>query len=292
MITVPSKKTTTTNATTKTTTTTKTTVATTAKPQGTPLRVLSIGNSFSQDAHKYLAKMAEAEGKRFTLVNLYSAGCNLKKHYENWETNTGIYDYESNGVKVASNVTLDAVLESHTFDVITLQQASYTSVNYKNYQPYLDNLLRLVRQSQPQAKIYLHQTWAYGDAHENHQKYASTTGGSMAAMWKLVENAYNQAASDTGLSLIPCGLAIQNAQTELNKGAYSETSIQRDGAHVSYTWGRYLLARVWYQALTGDIPTVTLDQINTSVTADAAMETLVAKAAAAAFAAYPADPII
>ena len=108
----------------------------------------------------------------------------------------------------------------------------------------------------------------------------------MAAMWAKIETAYNSAAAETGLELIPAGQAIMNAQEALNAGSYSVTSIQRDNSHVSKTWGRYLLARVWYETLTGETPDVTLNELNSTVAADSAMETLVKNAAAAALAEY------
>ena len=105
------------------------------------------------------------------------------------------------------------------------------------------------------------------------------------------EAAYNSAAAETGLPLIPSGQAIQLAQEELNTGNYSATSIQRDNAHVSKTWGRYLLARLWYEMLTGEAPDVTMNQVNASASDDAAMEAMIQGAIADAFAEYPADPV-
>ena len=256
------------------------------------LKILSIGNSFSQDAQGYLAKIAEAEGKTFKTVNLYKSGCALQTHYEGWVDNEAIYTYELNGVaNNTSAVTLKAVLESDQFDVITLQESSWRSMSYSNFQPYLNNLITAIRELQPNAKIYIHQVWAYGDGHAEHVSRPAITGGTMEAMFAKTEAAYNAAAAATGLSLIPSGQAIMNAQTELNKGGYGVTSIQRDNSHVSKTWGRYLLARLWYEMFTGEVPNVTINQVNASVANDAAMEAMIQGAIADAFAEYPADPV-
>ena len=255
------------------------------------LKILSIGNSYSQDAQAYLSKIATLEGKTFKTVNLYKAGCAPKTPYEGWANNEAIYNYELNGTANAdynSFVSLKAVLESDQFDVITLQQSSWGSLSYGNFQPYLNNLITEIRKLQPNATIYIHQTWAYGDGHASHN---ATSGGTMAAMWLKVEAAYNSAAAETGLPLIPSGQAIQLAQEELNTGNYSATSIQRDNAHVSKTWGRYLLARLWYEMLTGEAPDVTMNQVNASASDDAAMEAMIQGAIADAFAEYPADPV-
>ena len=43
------------------------------------MKILSIGNSFSEDAQRYLKLIAGANGRELTCVNLYIGGCSLKK---------------------------------------------------------------------------------------------------------------------------------------------------------------------------------------------------------------------
>ena len=47
------------------------------------IHVLSIGNSFSQDAHRYLHDFARSEGVDIETVNLFIGGCSLERHYRN-----------------------------------------------------------------------------------------------------------------------------------------------------------------------------------------------------------------
>ena len=47
------------------------------------MNVLSIGNSFSQDAHRYLHAIAKADGVELHTFNLYIGGCSLSRHYRN-----------------------------------------------------------------------------------------------------------------------------------------------------------------------------------------------------------------
>ena len=253
------------------------------------MNVLCIGNSFSMDATHYLHAIARADGERLKVADLYIGGCSLERHYRNMLSGEREYTLDYNGQHTGFPVSLQEALKNRPWDVVTLQQCSPKSHKWESYEPYLSALADFVRKWQPAAKLYIHQTWSYGDAHNNHTSNPTYTGGTMAAMWTKIEAAYNSAATETGLELIPAGQAIQNAQEALNAGGYSETNIQRDNAHVSKTWGRYLLARVWYEALTGETPTVTLDQLNTSVAANSAMETLVKNAAAAALNEYPVE---
>ena len=47
--------------------------------------VVSIGNSFSQDAQRYLTRFAKAAGVDIMTRNLEIGGCSLEQHFENCE---------------------------------------------------------------------------------------------------------------------------------------------------------------------------------------------------------------
>ena len=49
------------------------------------MRILSIGNSFSQDAHKWLNKLASDNGIELENVNLYIGGCSLETQWYNFK---------------------------------------------------------------------------------------------------------------------------------------------------------------------------------------------------------------
>ena len=61
------------------------------------IHVLSIGNSFSQDAHCYLHDFAKSEGVDIETVNLFVGGCSLERHYRNMVGNKREYTIEING---------------------------------------------------------------------------------------------------------------------------------------------------------------------------------------------------
>ncbi|MDD6308286.1 MAG: DUF4886 domain-containing protein [Clostridia bacterium] len=44
------------------------------------INILSIGNSFSQDAQKYLHQIAQADGFNLDAYNLFIGGCPLSRH--------------------------------------------------------------------------------------------------------------------------------------------------------------------------------------------------------------------
>ena len=47
------------------------------------MKVLSIGNSFSMDAQRYLHQLARREGVDLFCMNLYIGGCAQRTHYLN-----------------------------------------------------------------------------------------------------------------------------------------------------------------------------------------------------------------
>ena len=84
------------------------------EPPETPsdgiLRILAIGNSFSQDAvEQYLYELFEAAGQKVIIGNLYIGGCSLERHWGNTSNGKADYYYRKivNGVKTETkNATI------------------------------------------------------------------------------------------------------------------------------------------------------------------------------------------
>ena len=125
------------------------------------MKILSIGNSFSQDAQRYLHRLAKQDGVNLKAVNLYIPGCSLQRHYLNMLDDNVAYDFEFNGEGTGLKVSIRQALVSDDWNVITLQQASPFSGRYETYSPYIEALAAYVRKYCPHSKILLHQTWAY-----------------------------------------------------------------------------------------------------------------------------------
>ena len=47
------------------------------------MKLLAVGNSFSQDACTFLHQTAQAQGLDLEVTNLYIGGCSLEMHYQN-----------------------------------------------------------------------------------------------------------------------------------------------------------------------------------------------------------------
>ena len=62
------------------------------------VRILAIGNSFSQDAvEQYLHELAEAEGISTIIGNMFIGGCSLERHVKNARDNAPAYAYRKIG---------------------------------------------------------------------------------------------------------------------------------------------------------------------------------------------------
>lgn len=206
------------------------------------MKILSIGNSFSQDAQRYLYRLAKHDGMDLKTVNLYIGGCPLQKHYLNMLDDNAAYDFEFNGEKTGIKVSIRQALVSDNWDFITLQQASPLSGKYETYSPYIEALAEYVRKYCPHTKILIHQTWAYEDGSE---KLMRVGYASAKEMLSAICDSYRRAAqSIKAHGMIPCGEAMMRA---LDMGM---EKVHRDTFHASLGAGRYLLALCWYKFLT------------------------------------------
>lgn len=69
-----------------------------AYAQQKTVRILAIGNSFSQDAvEQYLHELAEAEGISTIIGNMFIGGCSLERHVKNARENAPAYAYRKIG---------------------------------------------------------------------------------------------------------------------------------------------------------------------------------------------------
>lgn len=226
------------------------------------MKVLCIGNSFSQDAASYLSRAAENQGIDIHVENLYIGGCSLERHYNNMISGEKAYELEINGESTHINVSLGEALEKDKWDIVTVQQASHFSAFYSTYQPYASELVKFIRGKQPEAKVFIHQTWAY---EEGSQRLADNGFASRKDMFAEIRKNYSLAAEECAVDgLIPSGQVFESM-------AAKGIKCHRDTFHASLGAGRYALALTWIKALTGaDINGNTFNETAEPVSADEA----------------------
>ena len=218
---------------------------------GKTIKVLAIGNSFSQDAvEQYLYELAKAQGDSLVIGNAYIGGCSIERHYANLLGDSAAYDYRKvvGGVKAEyKKVTLKRIIRDEHWDLITLQQASQLSGIPRSFA-----LLPALKQeiskytSSFQTPFAWHMTWAYANdlnswrfkAYDNNQRQ----------MYSAIVSTMLGALPSAGIQrIIPSGIAIQLARYRFGD------ILNRDGYHLSYTLGRYTAACTWCEFLTGRI---------------------------------------
>ena len=215
------------------------------------MKVLSIGNSFSQDAHNMLHNLAIANGVSIETVNLYIGGCKLQTHWENIENDKADYDLEPDGGAAIRKISIKEALALEEWDVITLQQASAQSQHFSTYTPYVENIAKYVRQRCPDAKLYFHQTWAYENDY-----FAESTRKDATKQKNMYNNILKASATASEVidaPLIRAGVAIQTVRENVPEFDYTTggLSLNRDGYHLSLDYGRFIAAYTWLYELTG-----------------------------------------
>ncbi len=222
------------------------------------MKILSVGNSFSTDAHRWLHAIARSVGDNdFEIRNLFIGGCSLARHHREYVENNSSYDYEINGNLAERKISLiDALTLEGEFDVITMQQTSRTCGQPQSYLPYLTELADVIRKNQPRAKLYFHETWAYETdagnaafAHYNHDQ---------GEMFRRLCDCAEMSRLLIDCDLIRAGEFIQYLRGNVAEFNYSGggRSLNRDGYHLSKNYGRFAAAAVWYFTLRGKLPNV------------------------------------
>ena len=211
------------------------------------LKVLTIGNSFSDDSMEYVYQIAKAAGVEYVeLDNVRRGNGSLADHIKDFNSTTKNYAYRhwADGASGwdhnwDANSTLLEVLEKGTdWDYVVFQQFSKYSGDASTYDD-LNTLIELVRPYCPNAKFAWLMTWSYrADYASDGPSYSQIVS---AVNEKIVTNENIDV-------IIPCGTAIENAKLS---GQFTNVQLQRDKSHLNYGMGRYIASLTFFKALTG-----------------------------------------
>lgn len=218
---------------------------------GKTLKILAIGNSFSDDAVNHnLWNLLNDAGIDAVIGNLYIGGCTLERHYNNSVSGKCDYSYRKivNGeLRNIDEVSLEEGIRDEKWDYVTVQQSSGISGLYNTYEPYLKSLLEYVESTLGYRPIFLfHQTWAYS-ADASHWDFPKYDRDQMK-MYGMIVSSVQQAIKDNPQiqTVIPSGTAIQNGRSSSLGDTFN-----RDGYHLELTYGRYTAACTWFEVLSG-----------------------------------------
>lgn len=218
------------------------------------LRILAIGNSFSDDGMEYLPALLEnLDIENVEVARLYVGGCTLERHMKFYDNQEAAYKFyrsqagENKWTESEEKVTMQYALALGEWDIITMQQASGVSGIYDSYTPHLSRLIEVVRKAQPNAELVWHMTWAY--SHDsNHKEYPNYDRDQLKmynSITKCVHTLLDEFdAIDT---IIPSGTVIQSLRNSAINNYPKD--LTRDGYHMGHGAGRYALACTWYETL-------------------------------------------
>ena len=216
------------------------------------LRILGIGNSFTDDGMMYLPELLEAAGIRnVVLGRLYIAGCSLERHCREYAGNAPAYIYykstSNRWETVSKKATLLDGITDERWDVVVLQQSSGKSGIYPTYQPWFGRLVEIVRWNCPNAGacIAWQQTWAYArnSQHRDFGRYEKN----QQLMYRGIVSSVEQLMRETSVEVVvPSGTAIQDLRST---ALCDSLDLTRDGYHLNPGAGRYTAACAWFQTL-------------------------------------------
>ena len=182
------------------------------------LKVLAIGNSFSQSLMEELPKAAASyPGCELDLVNLMIGGCTLERHWANVEKAgkdpsfrpykvSASYAFDKDrAAAFPQKANIQEMLAADRWDIVTIQQGSKQSRDYETYQPFADKLIAKIRELAPQAEIRIQQTWSYSPYSRRLDEWKMTS----EQMDEAVQAAYGRLKEHCALSVIPTGEAVR-----------------------------------------------------------------------------------
>lgn len=248
------------------------------------LKLLAIGNSFSNDATAYLPAIAKAGGKDLVIGRASIGGCPLERHArhlkqaEAGEPEGRAYDTTDPKTGEKRKMTLPELLAAQPWDVVTIQQWSQLSFKPETFQPYADELIAAIRKYAPTAEIVVHETWAY---REDHDWFKKNDGFTPAKMYAGARDTYRAFADGKGFRILPVGDALNlarqtprwtfapDAKFDYKNPPEGQVPDQSTSLNVGWRWtknkdgknvfsldaihcnvaGRFLGASVWYQVL-------------------------------------------
>lgn len=224
-----------------------------AAPQPTPdsddvLKILAVGNSFSDDMMEYVWQILNSLGyQKVKLGTLYIGGATLDMHASNAKGDLPNYEYRTNinGTwQTTPNSRISDALKEENWDYVTFQQQSLDATKESTFGR-LKELTDYVRSYEPEAKFYWQMTWGY-QSNCGLEGFATVDRDQMKMYQGIVSVVQKKIKANSDfVGVIPNGTAIQNARTSL-VGDY----LTRDGYHLTLGLGRYIAGLGLVKAIT------------------------------------------
>ena len=234
-----------------------------------PIKVLSIGHSYSLNSCEYICKLAASQGVHLLVGVAYKGNCSLEQHY-NFLKERAIYGdaiggwyqkYFPNGntEQYIDKYTLEDIVKDEEWDYIIFQQNINHAGNWGIIEEWFPKLWtevkKLVASYQKKAVQYLYnQIW--GMEAENYNPASipldvyNEYNHDAITMYKMVSKASKKAAQVFDMRLIPTGEAFQNAREQdlFNADKGGHILVSDDSNHAN-SYGKYLAGATWLETI-------------------------------------------
>lgn len=217
------------------------------------LRILAIGNSFTENMTLHLPRLvADAGADSVVVAYAAFAGASLEYQMSHltsadathiWAVSTGGRPFVVDSVRRSLPYCVDYA----DWDIIVIQQKSTLSGLWDTIDPYLATTVRMLKTGHPRAQIVWQMTWAFA-SHFNKEKEFALYNGSREQMEQAIEDvAANVLRSGCVDLVIHSGRAIAVARRDGIDTTGSELS--GDGRHLDEGAGCYIAACSAYERL-------------------------------------------
>lgn len=215
-----------------------------------PLKILGVGNSWTNNATVYLGQILSGLGIKVEINVSYAGGATLQSYWNNIKNNTAAYEFrkwrEGQGwIEPDANSTYKDILLADDWDILTHQQQSGNGGNYPSFQPYLHDIINWEKSLvKVMPLFFMHATWAYPNGYDNEQ-FETLYGSDTTTMYNAILDAYNQAMVDENIdNVMPSVPMIQQVRTL----GIPDIDTADGGSHLS-TNGQFAAACVWAEML-------------------------------------------
>ena len=225
------------------------------------LKVLDIGNSYTNDAVALLPRVVKNSGADVEDMCLYKL-VRSNASFKNWcnvyaDNDNQSYTFrhvvggQSIGLSSEEATAGDGslfrkVLTEVEWDIIIIHQVSVYAPYYEQWDGlgaggYLDVLLSIIKMYQPKAQIGFLLVHSYWDDYKGNKEHSSLE------RWKKIADSAHKLRKEYGIGfIIPYGTAVENLRASSLNNEYDLT---RDGVHCGLGLCQYAAACCYYESL-------------------------------------------
>lgn len=208
------------------------------------LKVLAIGNSFTDNATLYIPEILStlAAGEDVFFAKTVLGNSTLQQHWENYQSGAEVYNfsYVADGKWCsAGNRSLEYTIDFADWDVVVVQQVSWLAGIASTYNPWLGKLSECLHGKYSDISIGWQMTWAYApySSHAEYYRYSSDYG-------RMLEDitAATDAAGEAVDFVIPSGIMIDRLRIHTDDSRIYAA----DEFHLREGYACFALSGLWH----------------------------------------------